>query len=122
MRKNMPEIVHTDRHYWNKTLALLLGWTNIEEMGGALLATPPNGLPNSRGQALVPDWTGSWEHCGNLMSQYSVFQVSPFTVTGEGGGKPNDSKVLQDRFASKFRIEVVRLVVSILRNQQTIIK
>jgi hypothetical protein len=51
----------------NKRLALALGWTEIVEVGGALLGTPPDGAPKSRGQAMVPDWCGDWKECGPLM-------------------------------------------------------
>ena len=52
----------------NKRLALALGWTEIIEVGGALLGTPPDGAPESRGQAIVPDWCGDWRECGPLQS------------------------------------------------------
>lgn len=54
----------------NRRLAELLGWTNIFDVGGALLGTPPGGSPASRDQAKVPDWTGDWLACGPLMVQY----------------------------------------------------
>jgi len=114
----MPQINGFDLHNWNKTLAQLLGWTNIEEMGGALLGLPPPGKPHSRGQAMVPDWANSWEHCGKLMSEYKVIPKE-FTIVGFGSSQPTDPLVLQERFATKFRIEVIRLVVNILRTQQT---
>ena len=56
----------------NKRLALALGWTEIVEVGGALLGTPPDGAPKSRGQAMVPDWCGDWRECGPLMAAHSM--------------------------------------------------
>lgn len=51
----------------NRKLASLLGWTNIVDVGGALLGCPPPGEPECRGQARVPDWTGDWADWGSLM-------------------------------------------------------
>jgi len=42
----------------NHRLALKLGWKNIIDVNGSLLGMPPNGTSNSRGQALIPNWTG----------------------------------------------------------------
>ncbi|NRR28875.1 hypothetical protein HSX11_01630 [Oxalobacteraceae bacterium] len=58
----------------NWRLATLLGWTEIFSVGaGALLGTPPGGAPDSRGQAAVPDWCGSWDACGPLMVKHACF-------------------------------------------------
>lgn len=54
----------------NRRLAELLGWTEIFDVGGALLGTPPPGAPACRNQAKVPDWTGDWRDCGPLMTEY----------------------------------------------------
>jgi hypothetical protein len=51
----------------NRRLALLLGWSNIVDVGGALLGQPPAGEPECRSQAAIPDWAGSWSACGPLM-------------------------------------------------------
>lgn len=56
----------------NRRLAPLLGWTNIIELGGALLGTPPAGQPHCRGQAQVPNWAGDWRDCGPLIGQYGM--------------------------------------------------
>jgi hypothetical protein len=54
----------------NRRLAELLGWTEIFDVGGALLGMPPGGNPASRDQARVPDWVGDWNACGPLMMQF----------------------------------------------------
>lgn len=51
----------------NRRLAEILGWTEIFDVGGALLGNPPLGEPEGRGQARVPDWTGDWSYCGPLL-------------------------------------------------------
>jgi hypothetical protein len=56
----------------NRTLAGLLGWTEIVELGGALLGMPPAGDPQCRGQAMVPDWHGDWRDCGPLISLIGI--------------------------------------------------
>ena len=56
----------------NRTLAGLLGWTEIVDLGGALLGLPPAGDPQCRGQALVPDWHGDWRDCGPLIEMASI--------------------------------------------------
>ncbi|MGK5020730.1 hypothetical protein [Janthinobacterium sp. LB2P10] len=56
----------------NKRLAELLGWTNIVEVGGALVGTPPAGAAASRGQALVPDWLGDWAAAGPMIGQFKM--------------------------------------------------
>lgn len=55
-----------------KELAELLGWTNIKEIQGSFIGTPPDGGHGSRGQAMVPDWYGSWEACGLLMTAHDL--------------------------------------------------
>lgn len=54
----------------NRRLAELLGWTDIFDVGGALLGMPPGGSPASRDQAKVPDWVNDWSACGPLMIQF----------------------------------------------------
>jgi hypothetical protein len=53
----------------NRCLAELLGWKDIFDVGGALLGTPPPGVPACRNQAKVPDWTGDWRACGPLLAE-----------------------------------------------------
>lgn len=57
----------------NRQLAELLGWTNIEPAGFSLMGTPPWWAGNSRGQAMVPDWEGSWSACGPLMVRHNCY-------------------------------------------------
>lgn len=57
----------------NRRLAELFGWTDILDVGGALLGSPPGGSPASRDQAKVPDWTGDWRECGPLMVAHARF-------------------------------------------------
>lgn len=54
----------------NRRLAELLGWTEIFDVSGALLGTPPGGNPASRDQAKVPDWVNDWNACGPLMIEF----------------------------------------------------
>jgi hypothetical protein len=56
----------------NRRLAELMGWTNIFQVSGALLGTPPDGAAQSRGQARVPDWNGDWRDCGRLLERYGI--------------------------------------------------
>lgn len=56
-----------------KRLAELRGWTNIEDAGGALVGTPPDGAHASRGQAMVPQWCSDWNACGPLMVEYGCY-------------------------------------------------
>lgn len=54
----------------NRRLAELLGWTDIFDVGGALLGTPPPGGAACRNQAKVPNWTGDWRDCGPLLVEH----------------------------------------------------
>lgn len=56
----------------NRRLAQLLGWSEIIELGGALLGKPPEGHPSCRNQARVPDWTGDWRNCGPLIGLHHI--------------------------------------------------
>lgn len=56
----------------NRRLALALGWTNIVDVGNALLGMPPWGIPQARGQAPVPNWAGSWKDCGPLLTEHMI--------------------------------------------------
>lgn len=71
----------------NKRLAIALGWTEIKEVAGALLGTPPDGAPGSRGQAMVPDWCGDWSACGPLIAKHSL---DIFQSWGQVGARPDD--------------------------------
>ena len=51
----------------NKEVATLLGWTTIVSTGGALLGKPASGSPNSRDQAMVPNWAGDLTAASRLM-------------------------------------------------------
>lgn len=57
----------------NRKLAELLGWTDIQAAGFSLMGTPPWWAGNSRGQAMVPDWEGSWSACGPLMVRHGCY-------------------------------------------------
>lgn len=65
----------------NQALAAMLGWTSIDTVYGALIGTPPPGTLSSRGQALVPDWCGSWNACGPLMVDYACYP-QPYLTDG----------------------------------------
>jgi len=60
----------------NHRLALALGWTNIAAVDGSLLGTPPGGAPNSRGQALIPNWTG--DNAAALLLMCNVYVPDHF--------------------------------------------
>ena len=64
---------HFTALHLNARIAELKGWINIVEAAGALLGTPPNGAPRSRGQALIPNWTGNWKDCGELMVEFDLY-------------------------------------------------
>lgn len=74
----------------NRRLAELLGWTEIFDVGGALLGTPPPGQPACRDQAKVPDWTGDWRACGPLLTIYiRKIELRPdFIIVGAVYGAP----------------------------------
>lgn len=61
-----------------KKLAEALGWINIVSNGSSLLGKPPTGLPECRGQALIPAWTRDWAACGLLIGEYNV-RITPNT-------------------------------------------
>lgn len=75
----------------NRKLAEALGWSSIVETGGALLGAPPAGQPETRGQALVPDWCGDWRACGPLLAAHGLatrttaWDVSASCMEGFGG-------------------------------------
>ena len=56
----------------NRRLAELLGWTELFEVPGAILGTPPPGEPAGRNQGAVPDWTGDWRACGPLLAEHRM--------------------------------------------------
>lgn len=70
-------------------LAAAIGWTNLVDVGGMLLGTPPGGAPESRGQAAVPRWTRSWEACGTLMVDTRLIYVinDGIAYAGEPDGR-----------------------------------
>jgi len=70
----------------NRRLAHLLGWTAIFDAGGSLLGTPPDGAPNSRGQALIPNWCNDSAACFSLLLDFSgeIAIASPMLLGGPG--------------------------------------
>jgi len=56
----------------NRRLAGLLGWTNIVDVGNALLGKPTWVCDNSRDQVKIPDWAGDWACCGPLIAEYLI--------------------------------------------------
>lgn len=69
----------------NKRLAELLGWSSIVEVGGALVGTPPAGVAESRGQALVPDWLGDWAAAAPLLVQFEI-RLMPMSAGVDAAG------------------------------------
>lgn len=59
----------------NARLATALGWTNIVDVGGALLGKPDWVCDNSRDQVQVPDWCGQWSACGPLLAQLQLWTM-----------------------------------------------
>jgi len=56
----------------NRRLAVALGWTEIVEVGGALLGRPTWACDNSRNQVKVPNWAGDWKDCGPLLAEHRI--------------------------------------------------
>jgi hypothetical protein len=61
----------------NHRLATLLGWSNLKDVGGALLGTPPAGAPQCRNEAKVPNWAGDWRDCGPLIAEHHMQLEAP---------------------------------------------
>jgi hypothetical protein len=109
----------------NQKLAALKGWTNLFVAGTALLGCPPNGAPNSRGQAAVPDWCGDWNACGELMVEHQTFPKLSLLHRGLisvlRGGKPI-GQLAVDGFPSPahaIRTAVVYAVIMLLQQRAT---
>jgi len=64
---------HFTALHLNARIAELKGWINIVEAAGALLGTPPKGVNSCRDQALIPNWTGNWKDCGELMVEFDLY-------------------------------------------------
>lgn len=76
---------HVNTFPENRRLAGLLGWTDIVEVDGALLGSPPAGAPECRGQAQVPDWAGDWRHAGPLLARFEI-RLTPMSVSVDAAG------------------------------------
>lgn len=55
-----------------RELAVARGWTHLMNINDVWLGTPSDGAPNSRGQAVVPQWARKWEFCGPLMVEHGL--------------------------------------------------
>jgi len=66
----------------NRRLAAALGWTNIVDVGNALLGKPAWVCDNSRSQVQVPNWAGDWKDCGPLIEQYRIALNPALTQKG----------------------------------------
>lgn len=53
----------------NIQFATLLGWTKLFTIGGTVMGCPPQGSPNSRDQAAVPNWAGDYSAIMKLAIQ-----------------------------------------------------
>ncbi|MDC8756246.1 hypothetical protein [Janthinobacterium fluminis] len=69
----------------NARLAALKGWTNMVDVGGALMGRPPDGGERGRGQAMVPDWCGDWSAAGPLIGEHGLM-VEAMGAGGCAGG------------------------------------
>jgi hypothetical protein len=76
----------------NRRPAELTGWTNIIELGGALLGTPPAGEPQCRSQALVPDWAGDWSACGPLLGAHGDWQYGSESARVNADGRDSATR------------------------------
>ena len=83
----------------NKRLAELLGWSNIVEVGGALVGTPPAGAAASRGQAMVPDWLGDWAAAGPLLARFEI-RLTPASTCVDASGFLARYRCYSDRDAA----------------------
>jgi len=100
----------------NKRLAELLGWSNLIEVGGALVGTPPAGSAASRGQALVPDWMGDWAAAGPLLAQFEI-RLMPMSAGVDAAGFLEWYRFYQDRDAAA-RAAIVKAVTHRLEKAQ----
>lgn len=100
----------------NKRLAELLGWTNIVEVGGALVGTPPSGAAASRGQAIVPDWMGDWAAAAPLLAQFEI-RLMPMSAGVDAAGFLEWYRFYPDRDAAA-RAAIVKAVTHRLEKTQ----
>lgn len=101
----------------NRRLAELMGWTGIFDAGGALLGTPPDGAPNCRGQAAVPDWIGCWEACGPLIGQFAIALDPMVTCISAAGILQRYSGAVQRDWALRRAIILAAIARIERRNQ-----
>ena len=92
----------------NKRLAELLGWSNILDVGGALVGTPPAGAVASRGQAMVPDWMGDWAVAGPLLAQFEI-RLMPMSAGVDASGFLKWYRFYPDRDAA-VRAAIIKAV------------
>lgn len=57
----------------NWKVAEALGWTELFRVGGSIVGCPPGGSPNSRNQAMVPNWSGDFNLCCELGLSYNIY-------------------------------------------------
>lgn len=117
----------TDALYLNRQLATLLGWTNITETGNALLGTPPEGEPQCRGQARVPDWVGDDGEAQRLSVKHGLCvshwprHSPPDVMVGYRKGPDDGANWIEeygdDPFAAARRA-IVRAVIAQLEAHQ----
>lgn len=108
----------------NRRLATLLGWTNITETGGALLGTPPEGEPQCRGQACVPDWAGDDGEALRLAVNLRIYLIITGVCTYaeyRSSGAPAIKELNgNDRYAATrraiARAAIATLEASVVRN------
>lgn len=57
----------------NWKVAEALGWSELFKIGGSIVGQPPGGSPNSRNQAMVPNWSGDFSLCCELGLSHNVY-------------------------------------------------
>ena len=92
----------------NKRLAELLGWSHIAEVGGALVGTPPVGVAECRGQAMVPDWLGDWAAAAPLLALFEI-RLMPMSAGVDAGGFLEWYRFYQDKDTA-VRVALVKAV------------
>lgn len=101
-----------------RELALLLGWTALQDANGALVGTPPQGYPECRGQAMVPSWARDNGAAFGLMVNHGIEVRNDFDGYWVMGNGFSYSESFSDHESKEhcLRYAIVQAVIEKLKD------
>jgi len=94
-------------------VATHLGWTEIFQIGNSFMGRPPGGSPNSRDQAMVPDWVNSFDAACSLAVEHNCYPDRSH-MQHEHYWAAQSERVIKPEHA--YRLAILRNVLMLMKH------